>query len=606
MKLLHFYMLRSLRVRIAAVLVIALTMIPSGVYAASSWSPTLLVNTEAFQTIDDGDGSSNIELRFGATANEILRWNISKSAFVFTDDVNVEGNLTASGTLSVEGASSLQGNVTVTGTVDTTGNITSDANLTINEDSGAADAVLTFGSDTTNETLTFENTNDQFAFSDDVEARGSFSGATIHAEGSLSASGTVFLQGTLTGALSFHGPFTSDCDDATNSKLLWDSSTGKFSCGSDQTGASSLTQTDADARYVNQSGDTMTGSLVIGNAKTLSVSGAVVTEGNLTINEDADSNNAVLTFGSDTTNETITWGNTGDRFELSDDIATTGSINSSGAVVTEGNMTLNEDADSNNAVLTFGSDTTNETITWGNTEDRFQFSDDVNVTGQLSASGGLSIEGATSIQGAATFGSTLSLGGITYTWPNSAASASGQVLSVNPTTGQLTWTSGIASSGSIVSLHPEYPGAVYFASGSTFVGQLVGSGGTASRENVYHWSSTNSSIHDYWISTRVRVPDNFTSWNGASPIQLRYRTSNATVGTNHVKLVLRDTADALVTLTGNQGLANASFTTATITGPESAGTYTPGGYITIYVKLASLVNGWSEAGFVNLNWETKD
>ncbi len=645
------------------VLVMGMTLIAPSQVFASSWSPTLLVNTEAFQVIDDGDGSSNIELRFGATANEILRWDVTKSAFVFTDDLNVQGNLTASGTLSVEGASSLQGNVTVTGTVDTTGTITTDTNLTINEDNGAADAVLTFGSDGTTENITFENTNDQFAFSDDVEVRGNLSGATIHAEGSLSASGTLFLQGTLTGALSFHGPFTSDCDDATNSKLLWDSSTGKFSCGTDQSAASGLSQTDADARYVNQSGDTMTGNLVIGNAKTLSVSGAVVTEGNLTINEDADSNNAVLTFGSDGTNETITWQNTGDRFEFSDDIATTGSINSSGAILTEGNLTINhdgggadailsfgndggtetftfsdtsnnfelsddldvtgtvnttgnitsdanltinEDADSNNAILTFGSDSTNETLTWQNTNDTFQFSDDVNVTGQLSASGGLSVEGATSLQGTVTFGSTTTLGGVAYTWPSATAAQSGSVLSVNPSTGQLTWTSGIASSGSIMSLHPEYPGAVYFSSGATFIGQLAGSGGTASRENVYHWSSTSAAIQDYWVSARVRVPDNFSSWNPVSPIQLRYRTSNATVGTNHVKLVLRDTAGSLVTLTGNEGLANASFTTATITGPQAAGTYTPGGYITIYVKLASLANGWAEAGYVNLNWETKD
>lgn len=457
--------------------ILGLALIPMGVRAASSWSPTLLVNTEAFQVIDDGDGSTNIELRFGGSANEILRWNISKSAFVFSDDLNVEGNLTASGTLSVEGASSLQGNVT---------------------------------------------------------ARGNFSGATIHAEGSLSASGTLFLQGTLTGALAFHGPFTSDCDDPTASKLLWDSSTGKFSCGVDQT-----TQLQGDARYVNQSGDTMTGNLVIGNASTLSVSGAILTEGNFTINQDADSNNAVFTFGSDTTNETLTW---------------------------------------------------------QNTNDTFQFSDDVNITGVLSASGAVSFE------------STTSFGGVQYTWPGATAAQSGHLLSVNPATGQLSWTSGRASSGAIVSLMPEYDGAIYFSSGAIFVGQLVASGSVAmsgTPENFYRWTTSRTTNQDYWISTRVRIPSNFRSWDPIAPIQFRYRGSGGTLD-----LRLLDTADAPVALTGGRDLKNATFTTATITGPQSAGTYTVDDHITLLVKLtasgSTLNDEFADAGWIELNWETKD
>lgn len=565
MNILPYSFQRLIQVRLAVLVIVVLTlaMIPQGARAASSWSPTLLVNTEAFQVIDDGDGSSNIELRFGGTANEILRWNVSKSAFVFTDDLNVEGNLTASGTLSVEGASSLQGNVTVTGTVDTTGNITTDGNLEINEDNGNADAVFTFGSDGTDETLTWVNSNDVFQLSDDLsitgtlsasgsaslesslDVGGAISGATIHAEGSLSASGTLFLQGTLTGALSFHGPFTSDCDDATNSKLLWDSSTGKFSCGTDQSAASGLSMSDADARYVNQSGDTMTGNLVIGNAKTLSVSGAVVTEGNLTINEDADSNNAVLTFGSDTTNENITWQNTGDRFEFSDDIATTGSINASGAIVTDAGLTV---------------------------------------------------------------GTTTTFGGVAYSWPSAIAAQSGHLLSVNPTTGQLTWTSGRSSSGSIVSLNPEYDGAVYFSSGGSFVGQLSGSSALAlsgTPENFYHWTTSRTTNQDYWISTRVRIPSNFRSWDPIAPIQFRYRGSG---GTLDVRLL--DTSDAPVVLTGGQDLKNSTFTTATITGPQAAGTYAVDDYITLLVKLtasgSALNDEFADAGLIELNWETKD
>jgi hypothetical protein len=52
------------------------------------------------------------------------------------------------------------------------------------------------------------------------------------------------------------------CSDGTNDKLLYNTSTNTFSCGTDQNSAG-LTQAAADARYVNTSGDTMTGALKV-------------------------------------------------------------------------------------------------------------------------------------------------------------------------------------------------------------------------------------------------------------------------------------------------------------------------------------------------------
>ncbi|MCF7845088.1 MAG: hypothetical protein K9M03_04665, partial [Kiritimatiellales bacterium] len=47
--------------------------------AASSWNPTLLVNTESFNVIDDGDGTTDIEVRFGETVDERIRWMINEN-----------------------------------------------------------------------------------------------------------------------------------------------------------------------------------------------------------------------------------------------------------------------------------------------------------------------------------------------------------------------------------------------------------------------------------------------------------------------------------------------------------------------------------------------
>lgn len=86
-------------VAIASLLAVFFPDLPEsrGAHAASSWSPTLLVNTEAFQVIDDSDAAANLALRFGATVNEEIRWDRGAGRFNITDDVYVEGGLETTG-----------------------------------------------------------------------------------------------------------------------------------------------------------------------------------------------------------------------------------------------------------------------------------------------------------------------------------------------------------------------------------------------------------------------------------------------------------------------------------------------------------------------------
>ncbi|TSC57866.1 MAG: hypothetical protein Greene041662_873 [Candidatus Peregrinibacteria bacterium Greene0416_62] len=156
-------------------------------------------------------------------------------------------------------------------------------------------------------------------------------------------------------------------------------------------------------------------------------------------------------------------------------------------------------------------------------------------------------------------------------------------------------------------MHPEYQNVLYYQSGSTYIGQLAMSGAVNSGyESTYHWTSTKSSIQEYWMSVRVRVPDNFVRWDPVKSLQVRYRTKTSTVSQNHVTVKLLDTAGSNVALTGGGGLANTSFTTANITGPSSAGTYTPGGYITVLIKVAANSSGQTNVGFLNFHWEMKN
>jgi len=111
-----------------------LLVIPVQAGAASTWNPTLLVNTEAFQTIDDVDTGANVVLKFGETLQESLTYNRGASQFEFTRSLKVAGNLTATGSLSIKNVMSgsalrvdtnadVWGNLAVSGTTVLDGNV---------------------------------------------------------------------------------------------------------------------------------------------------------------------------------------------------------------------------------------------------------------------------------------------------------------------------------------------------------------------------------------------------------------------------------------------------------------------------------------------------
>lgn len=512
----HFTSRRSLRQHVAriALLTVFISSVPAA-YAAE-----LLVNTENFYLIDDAD-TANIELRFGSSANEILRWDVTNGRFQFTDDVHVEGNITSSGSLTVDGA------------------VQTKSNLTINSDSGAVDAVLTFGNASANQTLTFSNANQRFEFSDDV-----------HVGGTLNVTGGATFGSTITiGGVTYTFPVA---DGSASGKVLATNGAGQL-VWTDATDPNAISQSDADARYVNKSGDTMTGALTV--QSTLSTTGNIATQSNLTINSDNGAANAVLTFGNDAGAETITFSDSTNQFEFSDDVSVTGNVNATGQVYTDG---------------------------------------------AVRAGGGLSGSTLNVDSG------TVTINGVTYTFSGTQGGAN-QVLT-NDGSGNLSWaaaSSGVDnSSGGIVFLSPEYANAVYFGDGSSNVGRLMIDYDSTNKENYYRWQTTKGTSQDYSIAVRVRVPDNFAAWDSANPIQFRYRTGTANGAENDIDITMLDTANSAVTLTGGSNLTNTSWTTANITGPQASGTYTPGSYVTVIVTLTATSAGTVDAGYLEFNWST--
>ena len=518
-------------------------MITDPVLAASSWSPTLLVNTESFQTIDEGDSTTNIVIRFGQTLLETITFNRTKNYFQFSKGISVLGTISGS-TLNIDRNATFGANITASGSLKVLKNI-SGASLTVDKNASISGALLVKGNIATKEnvsgaSLTFMNGNSYIlgnlgvgksaTANTKLEVAGTISGSTVYAAQSLRSSGAVTWEGQGSGAAlyiggTFDGAGLSTCNSASQ-KLAWNSTTKRFECGTDlntgtQWSSTGALQLQFDNRYVNTSGDTMTGAL------TINVTGG----------------------GRGTTGLNV--------------------INTISGAVVHAEKTLTS---SGNLVVVG------------------------NIKGKSNISGS-----TLTVDGNATFH------GLTYSFPTTQAANA--VLKTDGA-GNLTWSSSVlgAGSGNIISMHPEYPNAVYFASGSSAVGQLFGSGGSAGREHVYRWTSSKTTANDYWIGVRVRVPDNFSSWSSTKPIELRYRTGSGQVAGSYLTVKMLDTNGNNVPLTGGANLVNTSYTTASITGPNSSGTFAKEGYFNIYIKLAASTTqstSWfAEAGFLNLNWLT--
>ena len=100
-------------------------------------------------------------------------------------------------------------------------------------------------------------------------------------------------------------------------------------------------------------------------------------------------------------------------------------------------------------------------------------------------------------------------------------------------------------------------------------------------------------MQDYDIVFQWMVPDDFQSWTAAGPsIEVDYKTDTTSATDNKLDITMTDTAGAAVTLAGTASTmvsttANTWVEDQVVAAASLAGTYTPGEYVTITVKMSS-------------------
>jgi hypothetical protein len=197
---------------------LVLPAFPSCTALETSSSGNLICGTDDVGTIVAGQGitvaGSVVRLTAAHSGTTISATTLLSGAIV-----HGQNQLRSSGSLTVQTTGIFKGNLTSRGTL-------SGAALTIM--SGNSYLLGNVGIGTVSP-------------SEKLEVVGTISGVTVYAAQSVRSSGSIVWEGTASGAM-IRGLGLVDCDTEASQKLMWDTTTGKFSCGTDQGGTLSAGQ----------------------------------------------------------------------------------------------------------------------------------------------------------------------------------------------------------------------------------------------------------------------------------------------------------------------------------------------------------------------------
>jgi hypothetical protein len=385
--------------------------------------------------------------------------------------------------------------------------------------------------------------------------------------------------------------------------------------------------------------------------------GSGTTAQNFTINVSNAAEDTTLTFGNALAPETLKFSHAADRFEFSDDVlirgnlTMTGSLTASGSIATEGGVTINKDNAATNAVLTFGNSLGQQTLQYSATNQRFEFSTDVRIGGNLTVTGtvnglNLSTLNVTPLQVTAGSSLTIAVASGSYrlgsamtnyagiTNVSVTASATNYVffgsggLTVRTTSFPadesfiplaLVTTSSNAVTGVTdrrvlqtdtrehdvtETITPEFDKATYQGDATDNVGMLSLTQDNSSKRNYYLWMSEETTLQDYDIFVRFLLPRDFVRWktDTTTPLQVEYRSTSANSTENKLDISIYDTNGSPVTLSGpTTNLASIAWAQTPI---EFLGnpTWTPGGEFLIKLHVSAKSSNQMHLGSLKLHY----
>ncbi len=319
-----------------------------------------------------------------------------------------------------------------------------------------------------------------------------------------------------------------------------------------------------------------------------------------------------------------------------------------GSGTTYNSFTIDTDNDApTNITLQFG-DTLAEYLTFDIADDRFEFSNDVFIEGDLTVEGdinGVGSEGFKPLFASSGGGLNVSVNSGAYRLNGTIVNYTGGTVTVpDSATSTVFFTStGIivaggdfpvdksfipvatvtAAGGGVTTVvdervlqsdnreqtmqavyHPTYENAAYQGDATENVGQLKVDHDDTNKRNYYRWDSTKNSLNDYDVVLRVRLSADFVRWSGSAPIRVFYRSTSSSTSDNQLDISVFDTNGSPVTLTGSPSdLASISWASTDI-GFSGTPTWTPGSDFVIKFKLHSKSQYQMQLGETQLEYVT--
>ena len=167
-------------------------------------------------------------------------------------------------------------------------------------------------------------------------------------------------------------------------------------------------------------------------------------------------------------------------------------------------------------------------------------------------------------------------------------------------------SNGIALAGSArgtkqIRLAAEYQNTVLDSgTGSNNSGTMLSSLDLTNRMNFYRWTATPATPQSYDVVTQVPIPQDFSEWAGSNPLAITTRTSHTTNGTMTIEL--RDSSGTVRCNFTSLTMGSANTWITNTPNCLSAGTYTPGDYLTIRLRMWSANSASVDAGNIVLNY----
>jgi|GEM_PF-6579608 len=168
-----------------------------------------------------------------------------------------------------------------------------------------------------------------------------------------------------------------------------------------------------------------------------------------------------------------------------------------------------------------------------------------------------------------------------------------------------------------IGLIPMYDNAIIMGDGTDNFGTMTIEYETSETtesvfksHNAYHWTTLEPTTQDYDIIVRFKLPDGFSSFDSSAPIKIWTKVSDTT-GNTKVDVSMKDTIGSPVALNGASSLKGdpdvgnlGKWKEHIITIDTTGKTFTPGGWITLIIKLSADQNDDVYVGELTLrgNW----